>query len=545
MKEQKRRRKKRQRGGGFVTFCIVASGLIAGFKRIPLTNLIGDNGNACFGIAYDTYLFFFLLCGYSIQSVTASMISSRTARGQYRNAAKVWRILLIWAACGGFLTGALMFLLSGPLAAGIFRTRPAQTAVQFMAVSLLFSAPLGLYRGYFQGMGSMVPTAMSRFLEELVCFVAMLRLAPWVGGYGKQVGALLRDPGYEQAFGAAGGLMGIAAGEAAAFLFLLILHAMFQGNFRRREQKDPGRNPESTRRILRVALLYSFPIVLTGFTVYGSFLLDQLLYLRIMPATTEHMTDWGIYTGKYRILSGLPAALVTSACAFLAPLLSSAHASRNAGRLREHIQLTVRFALMLVLPMAAYFAIMSDTLMSALFTRGDTATAAGLLRAGSAAIVLQGLGVAFASVLQALNRKKNMLINSVAALAAHTVFLYLLLAVGKQGIMGVVYAVILLYAVYLLLNLISLGKQLLRLDWGRIFAAPVMAAGISGLVLFLLNRLLSGKIDNGPLALLGLLIGGIIYMILLFVFHGMSEREWKELPGGHVMLRIGRAFRLL
>lgn len=529
-----------------MTVCIVVSGLIAGLKRIPLTNRIGDDGNAFWGIAYDTYLLFFLICGYSVQTVTASMIASRCSRGQYRNAGRVWRILWILAVGGGLLAGLLMFFLSGWISGGLFKTLPAQTAIRFMAPGLLFSSLLGLYRGYFQGMGSNVPTALSRFVEEAAGLFFMLHMASRLGGYGKQVGALLRDPGYEQAFGAAGGLLGGVIGEAAAFLFLLILFAMFQVSFKRKEKKDAGKNTESYGRIARIAVNASFPVMLTGLAVHGCYILDQILYLVLMPKAAGNVTNWGIYTGKYRILSSLPVMLVTAACTALVPSLAAACTARNTGRMRERSYLLIRLSLILSLPLAVYFAAMADALLPALFSAGDMTVAAGLLRRGSIAIILQCVSVALSCILQAMDKKGNLLVNAVGALILHAILLSLLLTVGKQGIYGVIHGVIALYAAYLVFNLWSLRRFLsLRAGWGRMLGVPAAAAGVSGLVLLFMDMLLKGKMRDDILSVLGFVVGGGLYFVLIFTLHGITERDLKAVPGGGAVLSLARLLRLM
>ena len=52
-----------------MTACILIAGILSALKRVPLTNRIGDNGNAYFGIAYDTYLFFFLFYFYNLNYI--------------------------------------------------------------------------------------------------------------------------------------------------------------------------------------------------------------------------------------------------------------------------------------------------------------------------------------------------------------------------------------------------------------------------------------------------------------------------------------------
>ena len=73
-------RRSGHRKSGLVTALALLAGALAVYKRIPLTNRIGDNGNAYFGMACDIFLFFFLLCGYASQTVVAQMTVLMTNR---------------------------------------------------------------------------------------------------------------------------------------------------------------------------------------------------------------------------------------------------------------------------------------------------------------------------------------------------------------------------------------------------------------------------------------------------------------------------------
>ena len=218
-------RRSGHRKSGLVTALALLAGALAVYKRIPLTNRIGDNGNAYFGMAYDTFLFFFLLCGHASQTVVAQMTAARCAKGQYRNTRRVWNAAVLCTLILGIAGSAAMALSAGILAGGLFRTQEAAFVIRCMAPSVLIASLAGALRGYFQGMGSMVPTAFSRFAEELAGFLLMFSLVSGLGGYGKKVGALLFQPDYEQAFGAGGAALlvlivkavGVRPGRAIRF----------------------------------------------------------------------------------------------------------------------------------------------------------------------------------------------------------------------------------------------------------------------------------------------------------------------------------------
>ena len=535
-----------RRGNGLLTGLAFFAGALAVYKRIPLTNRIGDNGNAYFGMAYDTWLFFFLLCGYAMQAVVARMTAARYAKGQYRNTRRVWNAALLYTAVLGIAGTAAMLLSAGVLSAGLFQTKTAAVVIRSMAPAVFISSLLGALRGYFQGMGSMVPTAISRFVEELAGLLLMFTLVSGMGDYGKKVGALLFQPDYEQAFGAAGAVFAFWLGGLISLLFLALLYFLFQGSFRRRERKDAGKGTEDYRRIGRLIAGAALPVVLTGFAMQGSYILDQILFLQLMSAGSSSVAQWGIYTGKYRILSGIPVMLAAAACTGLIPSLSASVSGMNMGRAKEKAFFMLKLSFSVSLPLAVYLAVTADNLVPALFTAGEMATAAGLLRIGSAAMVLQALAVGISCVLQGLERQRLLLGSAGISLLLHIILMFAFLNGLKCGVEGVVYAVTGLYAAFVILGMLCVLRTLsLKGDWGRAIGIPLISSAVMGLVVYLMNRFLAAVMSQGLLCLLCFAAGLVIYVLLMLSMRAMTQRELKSIPGGGVFIAVGRLFRFL
>ena len=547
---KKKRKRRKQEGiggnGAFFACCGALAGLLSMIKRIPLTNIIGDNGNAYFSMAFDTYTFFFLFCGYAAPAVVAKMTSARCSKGQFRNTRRVWNVSMALTLGGGLLCTLLMLFLSDFLAGSIYGEPLSAVAMKILSINIVLASVLGLYRGFFQGMGTMVPTSVSRFLEEVLCLAVMLIAAGNMGEYGAKVGALLQNRNYEQAFGAAGGVLGLTIGSAVPLLFLLVVFAMFQSSFRKKERKDMGKGTESYRRIVRILVLSTLPVVLIALVTQGSVIVDQIMFLKLSPTSRDTITQWGVFSGKYRILANMPGVVITAVCASLVPAISVSNASMNIGRLKDKAQMLILLSVLLALPAAVFFAVMADTLIPALFKVGEMELAAKLLRIGSIAIVFQALSMALSGVLQGLERERNVLINSFISFCVHVITLYVLIGKVKMDITGVVVAVIVLFALLFILNLVSIQRRLaLRIDWGRMIGIPVISAGVSGVVIFLINRLLTEKISSGVMSWICFLVGTLIYIALILALHGISERELKEIPGGEIIIFFGKAFRLM
>lgn len=538
--------KRAGRGNGAVTFLLAAAGILALYKRIPLTNRIGDIGNAYFGIACDILLFFYLLSGYAVHAAVEGMTASRCSRGQYRNARRVWRIAVPAAIAAGLAGCVLMYLLSGWLTGSVLQEDIAVVSVRFMIPVLFFSSLTGVMRGRFQGMGTMGPTAVSRLVEEIVGLAAMLALAGALGDYGRKVGALLLDPDYEQAFGAAGGALGLGLGCVAAFLILALISSLTRSGINKKERKDQGKGEENPRRILRIFGISFARAALMGLLLYGSRIVDQILYFSLSSSDADTVVQWGIYVGKYRILTDMPLLLTSFLCSSLIESVSLACAGKNMGRLRERVLLLLRLSLMLSLPMAVCFAVMADFLLPALFTAGDIQTAAGLLRIGSTAVVLQALGIALICILRGMQKEKLLMANAAVSLLIHIAFLVFFLKGKGMGVRGVLYSVIIMYIVFVLLSLAAVLRRIpMRADWGRIIGVPVIGSAVLGLLLFIFSRLLGGKMPDGGLCFLGLAGGLVLYFIFLVALRALTEKDLRKLPGGSWLIAAAKALRLM
>ena len=325
-----------------------------------------------------------------------------------------------------------------------------------------------------------------------------------------------------------------------------VVFFMFQSSFRKKERKDMGKGTESYHRLIRILLLTSFPVILIALVTQGSVIADQIMFLKMSSKSQDTIVQWGVYAGKYRILSGMPIIVVTSICASLVPAMSVSNASMNIGRLKEKAQLLLRLALMLALPAAAFFAIMADTLMPALFKTGNLELPAALLRIGSIAIIFQALSMAMAGILQGLERERNVLINSAIAFLVHIITLYILLKSTKLGITAVLISTIVLYALLFILNLLSVQRRIsLRIDWGRMIGTPVISAAVSGVIILLINKLLTEKMGSMAMTILCLILGTIIYLVLLLALHGITERDLKDIPAGEILITAARALHLM
>ena len=215
--------------GSILAAASIISRIIGLLYRIPLKSIIGDIGNDYYSTAMEIYSILLLISSYSLPLAVSKLVSTRMAKGQRKNAYRLFKGALIFALISGTAAGLIVFFGAGVITTYIVRTPLSIFALQVLAPTLLAVAVLGVIRGFFQGMGTMMPSAVSQLIEQIINAVISVWTAYMLYRYGTRIGAVLGNPAtYAEAYGAAGGTIGTGAGAIAALLFTLFVRAIYR-----------------------------------------------------------------------------------------------------------------------------------------------------------------------------------------------------------------------------------------------------------------------------------------------------------------------------
>ena len=298
--------------GGILAAAGIISRIIGFIYRIPLQNTIGDAGMGYYSAAFQIYSIMLIISSYSLPVAVSKLVAARAAKGQYRNARRFFHGALLFATLTGGATCLIVLFGADTLAGNIMSMPKSAIALRMLAPTLLIVALMGVIRGYFQGLGTMVPTAVSQLLEQIVNAVISVVAGVYLYEYGTKVAALLRDEAFAPAWGAAGGTLGTGAGALAGLLVLLIMFLVHKRHMRKNIKKDAARGVDSFGKIFSTIIITLHPVILST-TIYNiSDTLDQGVFNYVMDA--KGFSDikaeyWGIYSGKYRVLTNVPIAL--------------------------------------------------------------------------------------------------------------------------------------------------------------------------------------------------------------------------------------------
>ncbi|MBQ9023093.1 MAG: polysaccharide biosynthesis protein [Eubacterium sp.] len=538
--------------GSILAIASIVSRIIGMLYRIPLYYIIGDHGNDYYGTAFEIYTLLLFISSYSLPMAVSKMVSARMAKRQVRNAYRVFRGALLFSLCTGLIGALVIFFFAGPLCA-LFRTPMAIFALRVLAPTLLIVALMGVFRGFFQGLGTTVPSAFSQVIEQIINAIVSIAAAFVLFRYAAKTFTEQTDL-YSAAYGAAGGTLGTGAGALIGFVFLLLIFFAFRPHFlklaERTERRQKNTYTESYRTIMRVLIMTVVPILLST-TVYNLVsVADQILFKNIANLQNYAANDisiwWGVYTGKYRVLTNVPISIASAIGASAVPVITSAFTMKDHEKVRGRIDLAIRFEMIVAFPCTAGLIVLASPIQQLLFSDA-TRLAAGLLIAGSISVIFYSISTLSNATLQAIDRMHVPVKNAVISLVIQAVALILCMFVFHMGIYSVIAANIVFSFVMCILN----GRAVKRYSGfspniTKTFVKPGIAAVIMGVAVLLIYRLIMLVTGiNAIGTVIGILAGIIIYFIVLLLIKGITESELLDFPKGSMIIRIAKKAHLL
>lgn len=547
--------KKKRRNNFIVQGTILAvAGLIVRIigliYRIPMTNIIGDEGMGYYSFAFEPYSVMLLLSYHGLPTAVSKLVAERNGEGKFRNSYRVFKTAMLLSVVIGAITGAILFF-GASFIAGTLNNQPMSSyALKVLGPTVFVLSIMGIFRGYFQGMGTMIPTAVSQVFEAIANAIVSIVAASYLYMAGKKFDMVTNRLSHAEAYGAAGGTMGTFAGAVIGLLFLVFVYLMFKTMLRRQMKKDKGHARESYRDLAGMLVLTASPIILSSVIFNISTSLDGAVFSNLMQGqamSQEAVASlWGIFTNKYKIMIMVPVAIATALATSIVPDFSEEMAAGNKRRLSAKIQSAIQFTMLIAIPSAVGLSVLARPILELLF-QNVGAVDINLLRFGTLAVVLYSLSTITNAVLQGINQMQKPVIHAAIALVIHLAVLAFLVGVCKIHIYGVLIAYILFALCICIFNGSVIRMQLsYRQNIVKTFVMPTLASVLMGIIVYLIYTGIMTALKQNLVALaVSVLAGVLVYAVLLLLFRCISEQELYEIPFGSKIVRIAKIFHLL
>ena len=489
--------------------------------RLPLTELIGDEGNALYGVGFQFYLFLLVLSSAGLPAAISKMVAERISRKQYRNAHAVFKAALMVAVCFGLTGSLLLWIMAGQLAVW-FGFPGSVYAIRAVSPAVLLVAIMAVFRGYFQGMNNAVPTALSQVIEQF--FNALFKI--WL--------AFIFIEQVEWA--AAGATAGTWIGALAGLLTILGIYKLLSPKLKRRIRRDPIRETERPEALIKELLRTAFPIILGTAIISIANFIDISMVSHRMAASgafTQGEIDalFGQLNGKFVVLTTLPVSISAALSIAVLPSIAGSMAALDHNAVIKKISSALRLSMLISIPAAVGMGVMAAPILMLLFPNHPEG--AILLQVGSVSVIFLSLVQVATGALQGIGKIMVPVIGAAAVVLVKIPLNYFLIVQPEINVVG---AVISTCAGYFLASIINLGalKKFteIRIDWMEILVKPLGAAAMMGLTCFVSYYVLMIATfgHNGIAAVLSILIGVAVYFVMLVMLGGLYKEDMARLP---------------
>ena len=556
MSETPRNKKTKSRGedyivqGSILAAAAVITKVIGVVYRIPLTNLLGDEGNGFYGYAYQVYAFALMISSLSLPTAVSKIVSMRVSVGQRRNAFRAFLCSLIFAVIVGFIIAVAIFLGAGAISEHVMKAPLSVYALKVLAPGLFIVAVMAVLRGYFQGLGTMMPTAISQVIEQIINAVISIIGASVLFGIGSRAGEEAGEELLGPAYGAAGGTLGTVMGALAGLLFLLFVLWLYRGSIKKQLKRDHSKRKETYSHILKALILTALPVIFSTAIYNINQIIDLTVFNHIMSwqgfSEQEYMALQGIYTGKYDPLINVPLSIPSAVSASIVPTLTAAVMSRQMKKVHYQIDQTLRIATIITIPSAVGIAVLASPLMVLLYN-DSSATPANLLMLGAIVVVLYGWSSITNSVLHGLNYMSSPAKNAAIALGVHLAAFVVMLVVFRMNVYALVGSNIVFALIMCILNQWKIRQVCgYKINIRNMFLKPFIASAVMGVITyvvwFVLDLLIGGRIFPTVIAIC---VAIIVYVVMILKTGTLSEDDILSLPMGARLLRYSLRLRLL
>lgn len=550
--------------------------IIGALFKIPLAWILTPVGNGYFGTAYALYFPIFSLATAGFPIAISRLVSENSARGRYRDIRQIHTVSIKIFIVLGIVAFSIMFFGAKPYVQYAVSNNPdeALPAIYALAPAIFFNSLMAIYRGYYEGLRNMYPTAISEIVEALSKLVFGLSAAALIIQSGmKEFTASGTVYGIKQAsaeyaklatlpYAAAGAIFGVTIGSVIGFIFLFTYHKKNgDGISHEMLQMSPRPAPmhKTTSRLIRTAV----PIALGSLAVNLSTLIDSTflqkrindimadhsqviltMYKDVIPASVIQLNNvptflFGCFSNASTLFMLVPA--ITQAFGVSAlPNVTEAWTSGDPKRIKKSIESVLRIVTLITIPAGLGLSVLSTPIANLLYGGNNAPTVIGKI------LVLLGLGAIFAamstpinSMLQAVGRVDLPVKLLVFGLVIKLVLNYTLVGIPQINVMGagtgtlVCYLFITVFSLYFLCRETKIVPNFIA-----IFVKPLLASVICVAAAYFVQKA-GAAVTSGKLStLFAILVAGIVYIACMLWFRALHKSDIIMLPKGQKIAKI-------
>lgn len=346
--------------GAFIaTLGIVISKILGIIYVIPFYAIIGTQGGALYGYAYNIYSIFLGISSAGIPLAISKLVSEYDTLGLYKSKEKVFKIARIFLTVLGIICFLVLFIFARNIATLIIGDITGGNSIEdivyvirVISFSILVVPTLSVYRGYLQGHRFMAPTSISQVLEQFIRVTIII-----VGSF---LASKVFNLSLRQTVGVA--LFGATLGAIISTLYLM---RKVRLNKYELVKQSKDEKVKTTKEIIFQIFMYASPFIFGEITksLYNS--VDTIFVVRTLVndlgyKVTDAEAIMGFISTWGNKLNMIIIAVGTGFMASLLPNLTISQVKNDKKDIDNKINQTIQILVLIALPMTVGLSFLSQ-----------------------------------------------------------------------------------------------------------------------------------------------------------------------------------------
>lgn len=372
--------------------------LLGAVLKIPLGNILGGEGMGYFTTAFSLFSPVLAFTCSGVPAIITRVTAGRLSKGNFQDIIRYRCSGIFLGIFGGIIGTAIIFIAAVPFTVHIANSPESLMSVMLIAPSVLFCSVTAVYRGYYEGLSDMLPTAVSQVIEAVVKAGVGVGLSYFV--YAECVHKFGNE---EQAlpYAAAAAIFGVTTSEFCGMVYMLIQRRKPDLPLEKSMKKADfsiiiGTSGEILREAMPLALgavisnLISFTDLLTVsncVNISYSLFPEQLAGGAIPMNSIKGIDDpgnflYGSYSGMvlsvYMLTATLP--MLIARCSY-PKLVCTVELDKNDNMpaVMRNINLMLKATMLISAPMSLFISVLAEPVLSILYPVRLTEASLGVI----------------------------------------------------------------------------------------------------------------------------------------------------------------------
>lgn len=511
--------------GAFIaTLGIVISKILGIIYVIPFYAIIGDQGGALYGYAYNIYSIFLGISQAGLPLAMSKIISEYNALGYYETKEKAYKIGKRFLNILGLVCFLVLFIFAPQIAdliiGGVNDGNTPEDIVfviRIISTAILVVPVLSVSRGYLQGHKFITPTPISQVIEQLVRVVIIV------------VGSYLMLKVFNLPLRSAVGCAVFAATIGALCSYFYI-YMKIKKNKEQLILKSKVKEPKiTTKEILKKLIVYAVPFVMIDLfrSIYNS--VDVITLVKALVndfgyATKDAETVMSVISTLGLKLNMIIISIVSGMMTSLIPNLTDSFVKKDMKDVERKINQTLEVILCVSLPMTIGLSFLTTPVWKAFY--GASVYGPITYRYLVVVAFATTLFTASTTTLQLLKEYKMVFVTLIVGLLLKSTlnipFMYLANNLGIYPFYGAITATMLGFVTSAIIATVHI-KRKFNISYKDVYSQfkhIVVGVALMLLSMFLLEVFIPLKVNSRILSILiaGLyaLAGGSVYLFYMY-----------------------------